>query len=60
MAQAGYDAVYGARPLKRYIQRELETRIGRALICGELGPQSVVEVTAADGVLRVDLTASVN
>ena len=32
IAQRGYDPVYGARPLRRYIQREVETRIGRALL----------------------------
>ncbi|NTW98704.1 MAG: ATP-dependent chaperone ClpB, partial [Geobacteraceae bacterium] len=32
IAQAGYDPVYGARPLKRYLQRELETRVARAII----------------------------
>jgi ATP-dependent Clp protease ATP-binding subunit ClpB len=32
IARRGYDPVYGARPLRRYIQREVETRIGRALI----------------------------
>jgi ATP-dependent Clp protease ATP-binding subunit ClpB len=44
IAQAGYDPVYGARPLKRYIQRELETRVGRALIADELQAGSVVKV----------------
>ena len=34
IARYGYDPVYGARPLRRYIQREVETRIGRALDCG--------------------------
>jgi ATP-dependent Clp protease ATP-binding subunit ClpB len=36
IAETGYDPVYGARPLKRYIQRELETRVGRALIADEI------------------------
>ena len=36
IAESGYDPVYGARPLRRYIQRELETRIGRALIAGDV------------------------
>ncbi len=36
IARAGYDPVYGARPLRRYIQREVETRIGRALLSGEI------------------------
>lgn len=38
IAESGYDPVYGARPLKRYIQRELETRVGRALIADEIQP----------------------
>jgi len=46
IAKSGYDPVYGARPLRRYLQRELETRIGRALIAGDV----------VDGAtLRVDL-----
>jgi ATP-dependent Clp protease ATP-binding subunit ClpB len=53
IAQAGYDPVYGARPLKRYIQRELETKVGRALIADELAPGSVVRVDAAGGGLVV-------
>ena len=44
IAQAGYDPVYGARPLKRFIQRTLETRIGRALLSGEIPDGSVVQV----------------
>jgi ATP-dependent Clp protease ATP-binding subunit ClpB len=36
IARHGYDPVYGARPLRRYIQREVETRIGRALIAGNI------------------------
>ena len=34
---AAYDPVYGARPLKRYLQHQLETKIGRAIIAGEIG-----------------------
>jgi ATP-dependent Clp protease ATP-binding subunit ClpB len=36
IADTGYDAVYGARPLRRYIQREVETRIARGLLSGEI------------------------
>jgi ATP-dependent Clp protease ATP-binding subunit ClpB len=36
IAREGYDPVYGARPLRRYIQREVETRIGRALLSGQI------------------------
>ncbi len=47
IAAAGFDPVYGARPLKRYIQHELETRIGRQLIAGDVpdGSALVVDVT---------------
>ena len=36
IAREGYDPVYGARPLRRYIAREVETRIARALVAGEV------------------------
>jgi ATP-dependent Clp protease ATP-binding subunit ClpB len=53
IAQAGYDPVYGARPLKRYIQRELETRVGRALIADELQAGGKIVVDAKGGELSV-------
>ncbi|HWF25091.1 MAG TPA: ATP-dependent chaperone ClpB [Solirubrobacteraceae bacterium] len=48
IARLGYDPVYGARPLRRYIQREIETRIGRALIAGDIGEGATIIVDAAD------------
>jgi C-terminal, D2-small domain, of ClpB protein len=36
IAQQGYDPVYGAWPLRRFISREVETRIGRALLSGDI------------------------
>ncbi|MEA2256055.1 MAG: ATP-dependent Clp protease ATP-binding subunit ClpB [Solirubrobacteraceae bacterium] len=36
IAREGYDPVYGARPLRRFIQREVETRIARAFVSGEI------------------------
>ena len=36
IAREGYDPVYGARPLRRFIQREVETRIARALLSGDI------------------------
>jgi ATP-dependent Clp protease ATP-binding subunit ClpB len=53
VARRGFDPVYGARPLKRYLQRELETRIGRALIAGELTEGSVIRVEIENGELAV-------
>lgn len=53
IAKAGYDPVYGARPLKRFIQRELETKVGRAIIADELQHGSTVHVAVRDGELVV-------
>ena len=46
LADKGYDPVYGARPLKRMIQRELETALGRKLLLGEIRDGSRVTVEA--------------
>jgi ATP-dependent Clp protease ATP-binding subunit ClpB len=54
IADAGYDPVFGARPLKRYIVRQLETRIARALISGKIREGSVVSVTVENGALAID------
>ncbi|WP_036638706.1 AAA family ATPase, partial [Paenibacillus durus] len=53
IAKEGFDPVYGARPLKRFIQRSLETRVARALISGEAGEGSVLKVGESDGGLTV-------
>jgi len=52
-ARAGYDPVYGARPLKRYLQREVETRVGRALVGGDIGPGERVLIDVEDGSLAI-------
>ncbi|MBI5485032.1 MAG: ATP-dependent chaperone ClpB [Deltaproteobacteria bacterium] len=54
IAKAGYDPVYGARPLKRYLQRELETRVARAIIGGLVAEGGTVSVGIADGKLVVN------
>jgi ATP-dependent Clp protease ATP-binding subunit ClpB len=53
IARAGYDPVYGARPLKRYVQREVETRIGRALISDEIADGATIIVDARDDELVI-------
>ena len=57
IARQGYDPVYGARPLKRFLQRQLETRIGRALIAGEAGEGSLIEVGLEGGEIDVAIRA---
>ncbi len=56
VAEAGFDPVYGARPLKRYLQHELETRVGRAIIAGEVVDGATIRVDAGDEGLTVDVT----
>lgn len=53
LADEGFDPVFGARPLRRFVQRELETRIGRGIVSGEITEGSSVRVDLHDGVLQV-------
>ena len=53
IARHGYDPVYGARPLRRYIQREVETRLGRALIAGDIHDGALITLDAEDDELIV-------
>ena len=49
----GYDPVYGARPLKRYIQSKVETLLARVMLSGELKPNSTLITDAENGELSV-------
>ena len=44
IVKEGYDPIYGARPLKRYIQSKLETLIARTMIAEDLDPDTVIKV----------------
>jgi ATP-dependent Clp protease ATP-binding subunit ClpB len=44
LVRSGYDPTFGARPLKRTIQRELETPLGRKILAGEIGDGATVDV----------------
>jgi ATP-dependent Clp protease ATP-binding subunit ClpB len=48
-AEKGYDPVFGARPLKRYLQRQIETRLARGLIGGKIARGSTVTFSVKDG-----------
>ena len=52
IADAAYDPVYGARPLRRYIQAHIETPLARKLIAGEVSDGQTVTVDATGGALR--------
>ena len=46
IAEAGFDPVYGARPLKRVIQRELQNALAERILAGEIADGTTVEVHA--------------
>ena len=46
LQEKGYDPVYGARPVKRAVQRELETALAKALLRGDFGEDDTVVVDA--------------
>lgn len=49
IAQAGYDPVFGARPLKRAIQQQIETPLAKLILQGKLGPKDSVPLDVRDG-----------
>ncbi len=53
IAEAGFDPVYGARPLKRYLQSHLETMLARKIVAGEIlpGQQVTVDVDINGGLM---------
>ncbi len=53
LAKDGYDPAFGARPVKRAIQRELENPIAKNIISGKYPPGAEIKVTAADGSIVV-------
>jgi ATP-dependent Clp protease ATP-binding subunit ClpB len=58
LGDLGYDPIYGARPLRRVIQKQLTDRLALALLKGELHSGDAVTVDARDGQLELDVTAA--
>ena len=54
-AEKGYDPVFGARPLKRFLQRNIETKLARALIGGEIAEGAEVKFSVKDDALVMKL-----
>jgi len=54
LAQAGFDPVYGARPLKRAIQQQLENPLAQRILRGDFGAGDTIRVGASDGGLSFD------
>jgi len=57
IAREGYDPVYGARPLKRYLQREVETRLSRKLLAGDIPDGSALTLAYKDGQLDIQVAS---
>jgi len=53
VGERGYDPVYGARPLKRFLQKEVENRLARGIIAGEIAENSVVVFDLEDNQLAM-------
>src|SRR5215472_15699130 len=53
IARQGFDPVYGARPLRRFIAREVETPVARALIAGDVRDGAVIKVGLTDGKVTI-------
>lgn len=56
IAVNGFDPIYGARPLKRFIQRNIETKLARAIIAGKVLDHSVVSVTTENGEITISIS----
>ena len=54
MADEGYDPIYGARPLKRYIENVLETSIAKKIIQGDINDGSTIGVDAKDDQIVIE------
>ncbi|MES2128529.1 MAG: ATP-dependent chaperone ClpB [Pseudomonadota bacterium] len=57
IAEAGYDPVYGARPLKRAIQQQLENPLSKLILSGAFGPKDVIKVGVQSGALSFEQRA---
>ena len=54
IVENGYDPVYGARPLKRYLQSKVETMIARAILSRDLNMGDTLKVDVENGMLVVE------
>jgi ATP-dependent Clp protease ATP-binding subunit ClpB len=53
IARAGFDPVYGARPLRRFISREVETQVARAMLSGDIQDGAIIHIDVRGGELDV-------
>jgi ATP-dependent Clp protease ATP-binding subunit ClpB len=58
IAKAGFDPIYGARPLKRAIQSELENALAKEILSGRFAPKDTIRIDAQDGVFSFEKAAA--
>ena len=51
VSQAGFDPVYGARPLKRAIQQQIENPLAKEILSGNFGPGETIHVREKNGAI---------
>ena len=49
----GYDEIYGARPLRRFVQKKLETLIAKKILTQEILPNSIIKVDCENNELKI-------
>ena len=55
IAQHGFDPIYGARPLKRFIQRSIETKLARAIIAGDVRENKEVTIAVENNEIKLEV-----
>ena len=58
VAEAGFDPVFGARPLKRAIQERIENPLAKAILEGQFAAKDVIRVDAEGGKMRFEKVAA--
>ena len=58
IGEKGYDPVYGARPLKRFLQKQVETKLARGILSGAIAEQSTVLFKVEDDALVLEVVSA--
>ncbi|MCF0174724.1 MAG: type VI secretion system ATPase TssH, partial [Bacteroidales bacterium] len=53
--ERGYDPIYGARPLKRYVQKHIETLAAKAILGGEIAGGDEIHIALENGELKAEI-----
>jgi ATP-dependent Clp protease ATP-binding subunit ClpB len=56
IAEAGFDPVYGARPLKRAIQQQIENPLSKLILEGKFGPKDIIHINVNNGEIVFKVT----